>query len=72
MIKDDIFLKDIEILKKEKEINYIDAIVEWCKDNNIEIDIIAEYIKKDNMLRSKIQFEAENLNYLKKGNRLPI
>lgn len=72
MIKDDLFLKDIEILKKEKEINYIDAIVEWCKDNNIEIDIIAEYIKKDNMLRSKIQFEAENLNYLKKGNRLPI
>lgn len=72
MIKDELFLKDIEILKKEKEINYIDAIVEWCKDNNIEIDIIAEYIKKDNMLRSKIQFEAENLNYLKKGNRLPI
>lgn len=72
MIKDDLFLKDIEILKKEKEINYIDAIVEWCNDNNIEIDIIAEYIKKDNMLRSKIQFEAENLNYLKKGNRLPI
>lgn len=72
MIKDDLFLKDIEILKKEKEINYIDAIVEWCKDNNIEIDIIAEYIKKDNMLKSKIQFEAENLNYLKKGNRLPI
>jgi hypothetical protein len=72
MTNNEAFLKDIEVLKKEKEINYIDAVIEWCDNNEIEIDVIAEYIKKDIMLRSKIQFEAENLNYIKKGNRLPI
>jgi len=34
--------------------------------------LIAEYIKKDTVLKSKIQVEAELLNILKKGARLPI
>lgn len=72
MIKDISFVYEIERLKKEKEINYIDAVLYWCEENNIEIELIADYIKKDNMLREKIQVDAENLNFIKRGSRLPI
>lgn len=72
MIKTMTFVEDIEKLHIDNSIDYIDAIVMWSEMNNVDIEILANYIKKDYMLRSKIQVEAENLNYLKKGNRLQI
>jgi hypothetical protein len=51
---------------------YIDAVVHWCEKNNIEVEYVASYIKKDNAFKMKIQEEAENLNILKKGARLPL
>lgn len=72
MIKIMNFIEDIEKLHNENDIDYIDAVVMWSEQNNIDIEILANYIKKDSMLRSKIQVEAQNLNFLKKGNSLPI
>lgn len=66
------FVKQIEKISSINKLSYIDSIIYWCDKNNIEIDLIAEYIKKDNVLKSKIQVEAELLNILKKGARLPI
>lgn len=66
------FAKTIETMCIDKGMDYIDAIVTWCKDNDVEIETIANYIKKDQVLKSKIQIEAENLNILKKGARLPV
>ena len=72
MIKSISFIEEIESLHIEKSIDYIDAVLMWSEKNNIEIDVIANFIKKDDMLRSKIQVEAENLNILKRGRSLPI
>ena len=72
MINSYSFAQEIEILHKSQDIDYIDAVIFWCEKNNIEVDLIAEYIKKDTVLKSKIQVEAELLNILKKGARLPI
>lgn len=72
MIKEFSFINEIEIIKKEKQINYIDAVLYWCDTKEIEIEMIADFIKKDPMLKSKIQSDAEDLNFIKKGNRLPI
>jgi hypothetical protein len=72
MLKNSGFVEEVEKLCREKNIEYIDAVVFWCEKNNLEIETAAYWIKKDPAMRSKIQAEAENLNILKRGARLPI
>lgn len=72
MLKDSSFVEEIEVLCRDKNIEYIDAVVFWCEKNNLEIETAAYWIKRDPVMRSKIQAEAENLNILKRGARLPI
>jgi hypothetical protein len=71
MIKNN-FVEEIEILCREKNIEYIDAVVMWCEKNNLEVEAAAYWIKRDPTIKMKIQAEAENLNVLKRGARLPI
>ena len=71
MVKNN-FVEEVESLCRDKNIEYIDAIVLWCEKNNLEIEAAAYWIKKDPTMRSKIQAEAENLNFLKRGARLPL
>lgn len=66
------FVEEIEIICKDKNVEYIDAVVMWCEKNKLEIDVAAYWIKKDSTMKAKIKAEAEELNYLKKGARLPI
>lgn len=72
MLKNSGFVEEIEKLCKEKKIEYIDAVVFWCHKNNLEVETAAYWIRKDPVMKSKIQVEAENLNILKRGARLPI
>ena len=72
MLKNSNFVEEIEILCRTKNIEYIDAIVFWCDKNKLEIETAAYWIKKDPVMKSKVQVEAENLNILKRGARLPI
>lgn len=66
------FIEEIEFICKNSKVEYIDAIVMWCEKNNIEVETAAAWIKKDNSMKSKVQAEAEDLNILKRGARLPI
>ena len=72
MFKNSGFVEEVEKLCRDKNIEYIDAVVFWCQKNNLEIETAAYWIKKDPVMKSKIQVEAENLNILKRGARLPI
>ena len=72
MFKGSSFVEEIEVLCRDKNIEYIDAIVFWCEKNNLEVETAAYWIKKDPVMKSKVQLEAENLNILKRGARLPI
>lgn len=72
MMKSSNFVNDIEKLCRDKNIEYIDAVVMWCERNNLDIETAAYWIKKDPAMKSKIQTEAENLNILKRGARLPL
>ena len=67
-----LFIEEIEKLCKDKNLEYIDAVVVWCEKNNLEIETAAYWIKKDPTMKSKIQAEAENLNIIKGGAKLPI
>lgn len=66
------FPLEIETLVKERQIEYIDAVILWCELNGLEVEFAGELIRRNNVLKSKIQFEAENLNFMKKSARLPI
>lgn len=72
MLKNSGFVEEIEKLCLDKNIEYIDAIVLWCQRNNLEVETAAYWIKKDPLMKAKIQAEAENLNILKRGARLPV
>ena len=61
----------IENIVKEKKISYIDAILEYCKDNEIDPSNTKSMINKN--LKEKIAYEAQNLNMLKeKVAKLPL
>lgn len=66
------FNEEIESLRKKKNLEYIDAVILWCEKNNLEVEFAASLIKKDAVFKAKMQIEAENLNILKRGARLPI
>ena len=72
MFKDSGFVEEIESLCRERNIEYIDAIVFWCEKNKLEVETAAYWIRKDPTMKAKIQAEAENLNFIKRGARLPI
>ena len=60
------------VVKEKKPITYMDAIIWYCEQNNIEIETTSRLISKS--LKEKIQVEAMNANMLKveKGGKLPI
>ena len=66
------FIEEVEKLRQAKNMDYIDAVVMWCENNKFEVEYAASLIKKDPVIKEKIQVEAENLNILKRGARLPI
>ena len=66
------FLREIEMICKKDRIQYMDAVVSFCEENNIEVESIAKLICDNPLLQSKIQEEAEQLNFLEKTTRLPL
>jgi hypothetical protein len=65
------FAKSIEEFVANTKYNYIEAIVEYCKETGLEIEVAATLINSN--LKSKIENVAMDNNMLKeKGARLPI
>lgn len=65
------FSQEIEMMvKNNSNSNYIDAIVEFCEHNNIEIESVPKLISKP--LKEKIKYEAIQLNFLKKTTRAKL
>lgn len=66
------FAEDIEGLVLKTKMNYIDAIVQYCTDNEIEIETVGKLVSKP--LKEKIKCLATDLNYMKKTSKgkLPL
>lgn len=58
-----------ERVLKEK-IGYMDAIINYCSEVDIDIDSISKLINVS--LKERIRTEAEEFNYIKKRGRLPL
>ena len=66
------FALTIEAIVKEKKIPYMDAVLKYCEDNDIDTSSIGPLINKS--LKEKIQAEAEKLNLIEKSSTavLPV
>ena len=65
------FAQDIENLVLEnKGMSYIDAIVNFCDKNSIDVESVPKLISKP--LKEKIKFEAMELNFLKRTSRAKL
>ena len=59
------FALEIEEIVKSKKISYMDAVVLYCENNDIDTGTISSLINKS--LKEKIQMEAEKLNLVEKS-----
>jgi hypothetical protein len=65
------FAQEIEnLVQVNTEMNYIDAIVYFCEQNNIDLESVPKLISKP--LKEKIKYEAMELNFLKKTSRAKL
>ena len=55
----------IEGIVKEKRIGYMDAVLKYCEDNDIDTATIGPLVNKS--LKEKLQLEAEKLNLIEKS-----
>ena len=52
------------------KISYMDAIIEVCEKNLIDLEEVKKFVS--NSIRDKLEAEARELNYLPKRNTLPF
>jgi hypothetical protein len=61
----------IEEISNELKISYMDAIVWYCEENEIEVETAAKLI--NSKIKDTIAYEASKLNMMKeKTNSLPV
>jgi hypothetical protein len=66
------FAEEIEEMIWKYDISYIDAVILFCEENNLEVETAASLIKLNANFKIKVQAEAEDLKYLPKIARLPL
>tara|TARA_B100000085_G_scaffold119535_1_gene108921 strand:+ start:512 stop:727 length:216 start_codon:yes stop_codon:yes gene_type:complete len=66
------FSLKIESIVKEKKITYMDAVIDYCNNNDIDLGTVNPMINKS--LKEKIKAEAINLKMIKekRGGTLPV
>jgi hypothetical protein len=62
--------QEIEKIVSQNKDGYIQAILTFCEEKNIDPSYVAKHISKP--IIEKLRAEGESLNYLKKSARLPI
>ena len=53
-----------------QEISYMEAIIQYCEEVDIDVESISKLINQS--LKDKVQIEAEDGNYFKKRGKLPL
>ena len=65
------FAEEIEkLVLLNADMNYIDAIVHFCDQNNIDVESVPKLISKP--LKEKIKCDAQELNFMKKTSRAKL
>ena len=65
------FSQEVErIVLNNKDMNYIDAIIHYCEQNEIELETVPKLISKP--LKEKLKFDAQKLNFIKRTSRVKL
>ena len=64
------FTMAIENIRKDFGISYIDSIIHYCTEHDIELAIVDSLVTPN--LKEKLEAEAVQLNFLPRGGVLPI
>ena len=64
------FSKLVEATVREHQMSHMDAILHLCEKYGIEPEDCKKYVS--NVVKEKLEAEAQNLNYFPKGNELPV
>ena len=57
-------------MQERKGISYMDAILRYCEENELDPCTVAPMLTK--ALKDKVTIEAQNLNYIPKTGQLPL
>ena len=60
----------IEQIVRDKKMTYMDAVLEYCKENYLEPEDVSKLINKS--LKDKIEMNFRELNYLPKQAQLDV
>lgn len=60
----------IEAYVKEKRCTYMDAVVLYCEEHEMEIESAAKLL--NTKIKGHLEVEAMDLNYIPKVNTLPV
>lgn len=64
------FSTEVETLVSNDAMSYIDAIIHYCDNNDIELETVPKLISKP--LKEKLRHEAQQLNFIKKTSRAKL
>jgi DNA-directed RNA polymerase alpha subunit len=64
------FSKMVETMVRRADLNYIDAIVHLCEENQLEVEDVKKYLTPS--IIEKLEGEAMSLNFLEKQNTLDV
>jgi hypothetical protein len=66
------FYAAVEAIVESHNLEYIEAVCFYCEKHGIEIETAASMITSNPKIKSLIQEEGEQLNFLTKSARLPV
>ena len=65
------FSQEVErIVLNNKDMNYIDAIIHYCEQNEIELETVPKLISKP--LKERLKWDATRLNFMKPTSRAKL
>lgn len=50
-------------------VNYIDALIEYARINDLEIEAVADIVKKSSILKEKVRTDAVQLKLVRKDDQ---
>jgi len=61
----------VEELVRDHKLTYLDAVLHWCENNQMEVETAAKLVSP--LIKQKMTVECQELNMIKKeGAKLPI
>lgn len=66
------FTEDIQRMVMNNGLNYVEAIIAWCESKEVDVEQVIPLVKKSQVLKAKLEVDAEMLNLLEKSAKLPI